>query len=122
MDIPGVGVLSAAILTAEIGDISRFTSSKQLVGYAGLAPGLYESGNTSHARGITHQGNRFLRWIVCEIAHQHIRKTGPLRDFYLRLKEKKGHGKAIVATGRKLLTLVFYVLKGKNLTLTTQIG
>ena len=111
MQIPGIGVLGAAILIAEIGEIQRFHSAKQLVGYAGIAPGLYESGKTSHSRGITHQGNRFLRWILCEMVQHHIRKPGTLRDFYLRLKDKKGHGKAIVATARKFLIQLFYVLK-----------
>lgn len=111
LQIPGVGPLAAAMLIGEIGDIQRFHSAKQLVGYAGIAPGLYESGQTSHSRGITHQGNRFLRWILCEVVQHHIRKPGPLRNFYQRLKEKKGHGKAIVATARKFLIQIFYVLK-----------
>lgn len=114
MDIPGVGPLGAAMLIAEIGEIQRFHFPKQLVGYAGIAPGLYESGKTSHSRGITHEGNRFLRWILCEMTQHHIRKPGQLRDFYLRLKEKKGHGKAIIATSRKFLIQIFYVLKGER--------
>lgn len=60
MTIPGIGTLSAALLIAEIGEIKRFSDPKKLVGYAGIAPGLYESGKTSHSRGITHQGNKFL--------------------------------------------------------------
>jgi len=109
--IPGIGALGAAMLIAEIGEIERFRFAKQLVGYAGIAPGLYESGKTSHSRGITHQGNRFLRWILCEMTQHHIRKPGPLRDFHLRLKDKKGYGKAIIATARKFLIQIFYVLK-----------
>ena len=111
MEIPGVGLLGASMLIAEIGDVRRFRYPKQLVGYAGIAPGLYESGKTSHSRGITHEGNRFLRWILCEMVQHHIRKPGALRDFYLRLKDKKGHGKAIIATARKFLIQIFYVLK-----------
>ena len=83
----------------------------QLVGYSGMAPGLYESGQTSHGRGITHEGNKFLRWILCELTHRHIRNPGPLRDFYLRLKPAKGHGKALVATARKFLVQIYFVLK-----------
>lgn len=109
--IPGIGTLGAAMLIAEIGSTDRFSSPKQLVSYAGIAPGLYESGETSHPRGITHEGNKFLRWILCELTHRHIRKPGPLREFYLRLKDKKGHGKALVATARKFLIRIYYVLK-----------
>lgn len=111
ISIPGIGPLSAAMLIAEIGDILRFPSPKQLVGYAGIQPGLYESGKTSHARAITHEGNKFLRWILCEAVQHHVRTPGPLRSFYLRLKEKKGHGKALVATARKFLVRIYYVLK-----------
>lgn len=109
--IPGIGLLSSAMLIGEIGDIVRFSSPKQLTSYAGIAPGLYASGQTHHARGITHQGNKFLRWILCEIVQHHIQKPGPIRTFYLRLKAQKGHGKAIVASARKLLIQIYYTLK-----------
>jgi len=109
--IPRIGVLGAAIIIAEIGRIECFHSAKQLSSYAGIVPGLYESGNTSHSRGIPRQGSSFLRWILCEATQQHVRRPGPLRTFYLRLKEKKGNGRAIVATARKLLVQVYYVLK-----------
>lgn len=120
--IPGVGMLGAAMIIGEIGEIRRFPSPKQLVGYAGMTPGLYASGNTYHQRGITHEGNKFLRWILCEIAQHHILKTGPLRNFYLRLKQKKGHGKAVVATARKLLTQIYYVLKDEKTPVTALAG
>ena len=109
--IPGIGTLASAMIIAEIGDIHRFPSPKKLVGYAGIAPGLYESGKTSHSRGITHQGSKFLRWILCEVTNIHIRKPGVLRSFYLRLKDKKGHGKALVATARKFLMQIYFTLK-----------
>lgn len=111
MALPGIGKFAAAVIISEIGSVDRFPSAKQLTGYAGLAPGLYESGKTSHSRSITHEGSKYLRWIVCEAAHRHIRKPGALRDFYLRLKIKKGHSKAIVATGRKFLTQIYHALK-----------
>lgn len=115
MEIPGIGKFGAALILAEIGPIGRFPSPKQLVGYSGMAPGLYESGQTSHGRGITHEGNKFLRWVLCELTHRHIRKPGPLRDFYLRLKLAKGHGKALVATARKFLVQIYFILKEQQL-------
>lgn len=112
-DIPGIGLLSSAILTAEIGPIQRFPHPKKLVSYAGIAPGLYESGKTSHRRGITHEGSRYLRWILCEIAQVHVRKPGALRQFFLRLRQRVGYGKALTATARKLLIAIYFVLNGK---------
>lgn len=108
--IPGIGVFSALLILAEIGDITRFPSAKHLVGYAGLAPGVYQSAGTRHGRGITRQGSRYLRWIVVEDAQHAIRRAGPLRATYQRLAQGKGHGKALVAVARKLLVGIYAVL------------
>lgn len=108
--IAGIGIFSALLILAEIGDIQRFPSAKQLVGYAGLAPGIYQSANTRHGRGITHQGSRYLRWILVEASHHVIRHPGVLRHTYQRLVKGKGHGKALVATARKLLVGIYHVL------------
>jgi len=113
-EVAGIGVFGAAVLIAEIGEIERFRSFKKLVSYAGIAPGLYESGKTSHQRNITRQGNAYLRWILCEMAQVHIRKPGPLRQFFLRLKERIGYTKALTATARKLLIGIYYVMNGKK--------
>lgn len=112
-EIPGIGLIGAAVIISEIGPIDRFPSPKKLASYAGIAPGLYESGKTSHTRGITHEGNGYLRWILCEMTQVHIRKPGPLRQFFLRLKERIGYTKALVATSRKLLIGIYFVLKGE---------
>lgn len=108
--IPGIGIFSALLILAEIGEITRFPSAKQLVGYAGLAPGVYQSAATRHGRGITHQGSRYLRWILVEASQHVIRHPGPLRQAYLRLAKGKGHGKALVAVARKLLVGIYKVL------------
>ncbi len=112
-EIPGVGLIGAAVIISEIGSIERFPSPKKLVSYAGIAPGLYESGKTSHQRGITHEGNGYLRWILCEMTQVHIRKPGPLKQFFLRLQTRIGYTKALVATSRKLLIGIYFVLKGR---------
>ena len=51
-----------------------------------------------------------LRWILIQVAQQAVRQPGPLRDFYLRLKKRKGHKIAIVAAARKLLTIIWAML------------
>jgi len=108
--IPGISIFSALLILAEIGEIQRFPSAKQLVSDAGLAPGLYQSANTRHGRGMTHQGSRYLRWIVGEASQHVIRHPGPLRQAYGRLVRGKGHGKALVAVARKLLVGLYHVL------------
>lgn len=111
MAIPGLGAFSSLLIVAEVGEIRRFPSPKQLVSYAGLAPGVYASGQTHHGRGITRQGSRYLRWILCEAIKHLVRTPGPLQLTYQELRRAKGHGKATVACARKLLVGIFYVLR-----------
>ncbi len=109
--IRGIGIFSALVLLAEIGDINRFPSPKKLVRYAGLCPGLHQSGETYYHRPITNEGDRYLRWILAEAAQHAVRHHGPLKDFYLFLSKTKGKQKAIVAVARKMLTGIYFVLK-----------
>lgn len=112
--IRGIGIFSALVLLAEIGDINRFYSPKKLVRYAGLSPGLHQTGETHYHRPITKDGNRYIRWILSEVAQHAIRYPGPLRDFYTFLARTKGKPKAIVAVARKMLTGIYFVLKNNE--------
>jgi transposase len=66
--IPGLGELLALTITAEIGDISRFANARKLVGYAGLAPRIKQSGQSSWIRPISKAGSPTLRWAAVEAA------------------------------------------------------
>jgi transposase len=110
MGIPGISILSALTILAEIGQISRFSSPKKLACYAGLVPSVHQSGKTRYTGNITKVGRSTLRWILVQCAQRAIQSKGKLRSFYLGLKEKKGHKIAIVATARKLLHVVWAVL------------
>lgn len=111
--IPGISYVSGLSIMAEIGDINRFLTPKKLMGYAGLVPSTYASGEKiSHGR-ITKQGSRWLRWTMIEIAQRQLlckRKPG-FGWYYLRIKQRKGSGAAAVATARKLLAVVWRILK-----------
>lgn len=109
--IPGIGIFSALILLAEIGDINRFSSPKKLVHYAGLCPGLHQSGDTYYHRPLTNEGDRYLRWILVEAAQHAVRHPGPLKEFCLALSKTKGKQKAIIAVARKMLTGIYFVLR-----------
>lgn len=110
-EIPGIGIFSALVIVAEIGDIHRFASWKKLAGFSGLVPGVHQSAETRYGKPITHLGSSYLRWILVEVATSLIKHAGPLRAFYLRLSRTKGHGKAIVAVARKLLIGIYHVWK-----------
>jgi transposase len=75
----GIGLLTAATLIAEIGDISRFKTAPQLMCFLGLIPGEHSSGNTRHQGGITKAGNTHVRFLMIE-SSQHYRlnpRIGP---------------------------------------------
>ncbi|MCK4347922.1 MAG: IS110 family transposase [Thermoplasmatales archaeon] len=110
MSIPGVGYYSALVIISEIGDISRFPCAKKLVGYAGLAPRVYQSGNIKRYGRISKDGPSILRWVLTIAAEGAIKKSGKLKRFHARLNKHIGYSKAVVATARKLLIIIFHML------------
>jgi len=112
--LPGLDVISIMTILAEIGDISRFRSPKKICSYAGLATRVHSSGKTHYTGHITKAGRSTLRWILVQVAHRAVKVPGPLREFYLRLKAKKGARVAIVAVARKLLVLIWTLLTRKQ--------
>jgi len=111
MTVPGVNVICAASFLAAIGDIRRFRTSRQLVAYLGLDPKVRQSGSEG-ARGgrISKQGSASARWALVEAARSAVRQPGPLHAFYQRLRARRGHGKAVVASARKLAVLFWCLL------------
>jgi len=112
LQIHGLNLLSAIALLAEIGDIALFETSKQLTAYAGLATSTRQSNETTRHGGITKRGRNRLRTIAIQAVLSMINRTRtPLMEFYQKKKQEKGSGKAICATARKLLTIIFVMLK-----------
>jgi len=111
--IPGISYCSGLTIMSEIGDINRFPSAKQLQGYTGLVPSTYASGDRIRHGRITKQGNRWLRWTMTEIAQRQLicKKIQGFGWYYRRIKQRKGSGAAAVATARKLLAVVWRLLK-----------
>jgi transposase len=104
--------VSAIGLLVEIGDIERFETSKQLVAYAGLAASVRQSNRTEKRGKITKQGRKRLRTTMIRAVLTMVNRTKtPLMEFYAEKKREKGAGKAICATARKLLVIVFVMLK-----------
>lgn len=110
--IPGVSYVSALTIIGEIGDIRRFPSAKKLMGYAGLVPSTYSSGDAVRHGRITKTGSKWLRYIMIETAqHQQSCKKNPgFGSYYLALKKRKNARTAAVATARKLLAVVWRLL------------
>ncbi|MEQ8847429.1 IS110 family transposase [Botrimarina sp.] len=109
--IPGVGEVTSEVVLAELGDPSRFRSSKQAVAYAGLAPGWRESAGKRKELSIEKKGSKLLRWVLVESAWQVVRYDARWRNQFEQLAKRTGKKKAIVATARRLLTVMVAILR-----------
>jgi len=123
LSIPGVGPDTAAIVLAEIADISYFNNPSSLVKWTGLAPRVYQSGHKKNITGKIHKGgNKHLRHaIVLSTKNIYDRtKRNPLHMLMREkkaLKEartgKKAYWYALYIGGRKLLVSIYYILKNR---------
>jgi transposase len=110
--IPGVGDLLGLTIASEIGEVSRFVSARKLVGYSGLTPRVYQSGQKSRTGKLAKSGSTVLRWAAIEAAQQAWRPSNPWHDLYVDVKARCG-GKgnpAKAAVARKVLIATWHVL------------
>jgi transposase len=111
--IPGVGYYVAMLIVSEIGDVNRFPSAERLCGYSGLVPRVRNSGDSVRHGGITRDGSRWLRWALTQAVLVHVRwdEDSELSRFYRRLAARKTKQEAVIATARKMLKVVFWMLR-----------
>ena len=120
--IPCVGTVTIDIVLAELGDVRRFKNHKQVVAYAGLAPRVRESAERRKAGGITKEGSRLLRWALIQTAWRAVGKTRRWGLTYEKLHRRKGGKRAIVAIARRLLGVIYSLLRrGERYTLATEV-
>jgi len=112
--IPGVGYYIALLLISEIGDVRRFPDSEKLCSYAGLVPSVRRSGGSTRHGGITRQGSKWMRWALTQAVHVHIRYDTRLTGFYRRLARRKKKQEAVMATARKMLKVVYWMLRNRE--------
>ena len=108
--IPGIGPLIGLTFASEIGEVSRFSSPSKLVGYAGLAPRISQSGERSATGRLSKAGSKTLRWAAVEAANQAWRSSNPFHAHYLRIAAKHGKNPAKSAVARKLLITTWHML------------
>ena len=109
--IKGIGARSAAILISGIGNIDDFETADKLAAYIGIVPRVSRSNDTDNRGRITKRGNKLMRTTLVQCTLIAIRYNGYLNSFYRRIKERRGAGKAIIATARKLLKIIYDKLK-----------
>jgi len=96
MTVPGIGYNSASLIVSKVGDINRFPDSYHLCSDAGLIPSTHSSGGITYHGSITKIGSKYLRWIMLECLHAHIRneKNSNVTQSH-RILKKKGNSKAL---------------------------
>ncbi len=121
--IPGVGLKNIAAFIAFVGDIKRFANAKQLTAYCGLVPRVYQSGQKDAARKITKEGQAALREYLVEAVYSMLRTkfNFPLKEKYLALRERMVSRKAAIAVARKLVVMMFSMLKNGTLYMVEKI-
>ena len=111
LTLPGVNIVAACALLAAIGDIRRFPTARQLVGYLGLDPKVRQSGSEPARHGrISKQGPGETRHVLVEAAWHAARTSGPLRAFHQRIAARRGSNIATVAVARKLAVIAWHML------------
>ena len=110
--IPGIGIYSALVIFAEIGEVRRFPDPEHLCSYAGLTPTVSQSASSVHYGGISKEGSKQLRWILTEAVHSHRRfePDSNLSRFYDKISRKRGKHKATTAAARKLLHIIYWMM------------
>jgi len=114
LQLPGIGLLTAMTILGAIGEVTRFPSAKQLVGYAGLGAGVHDSGKSHRDKGITKQGRRDLRFVLVEAARTAVQTHWYWKREFARLAKRIGEHKAVVAIARKLLIVIWHVLMARS--------
>ena len=107
--LPGVGVFTALVLLAEIGDITRFASARKLASWAGLTPMVRGSDRVVRHGHISKQGSVWVRWILCEAA-QTAKRHPDFAASYQAIARRRGKKIATTAVARKLLTRAYHLL------------
>jgi transposase len=111
LDIHGIGLYSALLIVAELGEVDRFRTAKQVGAYAGLTARVHQSGGHCYQGSITRQGSSWLRWLLVEAAMKAIREDAALKNFYTRVRKRSSAKIARVATARKLAEICWKRLR-----------
>ena len=117
LSVPGIGYTLGAIIVSEIGNIENFDNPGKLLAFAGLDPSTYQSGNYTAAKTpMVKRGSTYLRWALLQAARL-VAYRNVTFSFYYEKKRSQGkhHFVALTHTAKKLVRVLFYLLKsGQN--------
>jgi hypothetical protein len=110
MTLPGTDRAVAQAVLAALGDVQRFSDGDKAASYLGLVPSTRQSADHCYHGPITKAGRSHARWMLVQAAQHVAKHPGPLGVFFRRLKQKKNHNLAVVATARKLVVIAWHML------------
>lgn len=110
--LPGAGAYSSLAVASRIGPIDRFPRAKSLANYWGLTPGCSNSGEVTDRLGsITKQGSTMVRFILGQLVLQVLRRDPYMKQWYQRIKKRRGSKIARVAVMRRLAEIIWHMVK-----------
>jgi transposase len=109
--IKGIGERSATVLLSVIDDVNDFADEDKLAAYFGIVPRVSDSNETVRHGRITKNGSKIGRTTLVQCTLVAKRYSPYLRRYYERIKRHRGSGKAIIATARKFLGIIYQTLK-----------
>jgi transposase len=114
--MPGVGFILAVVILLEAGEVSRFPDASRLASYSGTTPRVHASGGKVRYGQVRSDVNRYLKWAFVEAANvvglNHRRfPSRHVSRLYLRVRQRKGHQKAVGAVARHLAEATYWILK-----------
>lgn len=112
LSIPGIGSLSAAVIYAEYGDFSKFNTPSQMLSFAGLEPGYYQSGTSEHGGHMVKRGSSHLRFTLMNLCIPLIQYNMVFAEYYAKKRaEGKTHRVACSHLVKKLIRVIFTLEK-----------
>jgi transposase len=110
VSVTGIGARSAGVLLSVIGEVGDFETADKLASYFGIVPRVANSNETVKTGRITKRGSKMGRTTLVQCTLVAIRHNEYLKKYYEQVKQRRGHGKAKIATARKYLTLIYNTL------------
>ena len=115
LSIPGVGPLSAAVIYAEFGNISRFSSPQKMLSFAGLEPSFYQSGTSAHGGHMVKRGSPYLRYTLMNLCIPLMKYNIVFAEYYAKKRsEGKHHRVACTHLAKKFIRILYKLEKDKT--------
>ena len=115
LSIPGVGALSAAVILSEYGDFSKFKNPSQMLSFAGLEPGYFQSGQAEFNGRMVKHGSSNLRYTLLNCCLPLVTHEPVFAEYYAKKRaEGKSHRVAMTHVAKKLLRVI-YTLQTRNI-------